>query len=451
MTPPRIGADLELLCVDWDRDGFGVCPREDGGTVHVPAAVPGDRVLARIEHQSPHRDAAWARLVRVLTASADRVATACPNIGACGGCLLQPAAYPRQLRAKQERVTRALAALGCAIAPVVPSPMTLGYRNKAKLVAAARGHEVYLGSYAPGSHQVVDMAGCRVVEPVLDRVAQSLARLASQHGAIPYDERARAGELRYAILRSNFACQVLLVLVLARDGLPWAQPLAHALVAAHPEVVGVVADINPRTGGALLAGQEQPLVGATELAEQVGPVRLLLPGGAFFQVNRAQASALYTAVRASAALEPDEHVVDAYAGVGGIALTLLPDAGRVTAIEYHPGAAEAAERAATGAPAGRFQIVRADVATGLGAIGRADVVVLNPPRKGCAPAVLRGTAALRPRRIVYVSCDPESLARDLLALRELGYPATSARPFDLLPHTPHVETLTVCDASPRAA
>jgi len=334
----------------------------------------------------------------------------------------------------------------------VPSPRVLGYRNKVKLVAAARpGGAVVLGAYAPRSHRIIDMAGCRVGEPPLDPIARTLARLCSQHAVVPFHERTHKGTLRYVILRANHEGRVLAVLVTAARAFAAGGALAQELHAQHPEVAGVVQNVNPARGGALLGAEEHPLHGAAELPDRVGEVGLKLSARAFFQINRVQAAALYQATLAAAAPTGSDTVVDFYSGVGGIALTVAPHAGRVLAVESDPAAADCARRSASAAGLGNVSVVAADATAGAAIIERADLVILDPPRKGCAADLLRAAARLRPRRMVYVSCSLPALARDLSTLQALGYQAAWTRPFDLFPHTPHIETLTVLDRTTRAA
>jgi 23S rRNA (uracil1939-C5)-methyltransferase len=359
---------------------------------------------------------------------------------------MQCASYESQLAAKQARVERAVRGLVPEVRQIVPSPAVLGYRNKAKLVAAAReGGEVFLGSYAPRSHDVVDMAGCQVTEAPLGPVAATVARLATRHRVPVYDERAHTGQLRYAILRANHAGQVLVILVSAQADVPALAALARDLGAAHPEVSGVVQNLNESRGGVLLGGTDHVLHGQGELADRVGEVTLALSARAFFQVNRAQAGAIYARVAEVAELSGSQVVADVYSGVGGIALTVAGRARRVIAIEESPVAAEDARHVVAAAEAGNVEVVTADAARGLSALDAADVVILDPPRKGAGPDVLGALARLRPPRVVYVSCGPESLGRDLGVLQELGYQASTCEPFDMLPHTPHVESITMLE------
>jgi 23S rRNA (uracil1939-C5)-methyltransferase len=458
LTAPRDGEALALACDDLDDDGAGTGPHGEA-RVHVAGALPGERVAATVTHVSSHRPEAWARLERVERPSPDRREPACAAFGACGGCVLQHLDGAAQLAWKVARVRRALAAhaglAGVPVASGVPSPRALGYRNRSKLVCAARqgGAAVVLGAFAPRSHDVVDLAGCRVAEPPLEEVAGALRELLGDGAVRPYDERTLTGDLRHVVLRANHAGEVLAVLVVARPDAPGVGALAHELRRRQPEVVGVVENVNRTRGNVVYGhdGEERALEGAPALEERVGAVRLRLSPGAFFQANREVAALAYAAIAREVAARPGERVVDAYCGVGGIALTLARGTPGLELLGIEEHAAAIADAAASAGLNGveRARFVAGDVAVRLRDVPRAEVVVLNPPRKGCGPAVLTEVRRLGARVIAYLSCDPDTLARDLAALVERGYRVRGVTPFDMLPHTPHVEALAVLDRSER--
>ena len=389
----------------------------------------------------------------MASASPDRRAPVCPGFGRCGGCAIQHLAYDAQLAWKRARVVRAFAAQAAlrevAVAQTVPSPRLFGYRNNAKLVAARQGRRVVLGGYAPRSHEVVDLLGCRVVEPALDAVAIELRRLLDEAGVEIYDERTLTGRLRHVVLRANEAGQVLCTLVVARP-LPDGTALAERLRAARPEVAGVVEHENRSRGNAIFAagGAERVLAGAGEIEDRlarrrISSLRVRLTPGAFFQANRDVAALAYGAIALALAVESTERVVDVYSGVGGIGLALANRAADVLGIELHAGAVANASAAAALNGITNARFVAGDAAAALAAVNRADVVVVNPPRKGCAPDVLAQMARLAPRAIAYLSCDPDTLARDLAVLVAAGYRPRAITPRDMLPHTAHVETLAI--------
>jgi 23S rRNA (uracil1939-C5)-methyltransferase len=341
--------------------------------------------------------------------------------------------------------------LGVPVAACVPSPQPFGYRGNAKYVFGHdRDGRLVLGAYAPRSHEIVDMSGCPIAEPALAQVTSALLTLLLQHAIEPFDEVRRTGLLRYVVLRSNADGKVLVALVTGRENWPEAENLARELAAACPAVLGVVHNINSTSGNALFGEAERLLFGSASIEDTIGPARVRLGPRSFAQANRFVAGRAYHDIVAAAArLGSIDRVVDAYAGAGGIALSLAPLAREVVAIEENSAAcataqAFLAEREA-GDPGKRINLIAGDVADHLARVGTADLVVLNPPRKGCAPAVIAAVAQLHPRLVAYLSCNPASLARDLAALARLGLRTVSITPYDMLPHTPHVEALALLE------
>jgi 23S rRNA (uracil1939-C5)-methyltransferase len=458
MSELHAGELVELVGEGIDDRGSGVAPLGEHD-VHVAGLLPGERASACIEHVSVHRAGgrreAWARLQVVTEPSPERVAPVCPAHGPCGGCPLQHLAYPAQVRWKGQQVAETLAAhpalAGVLVSPCVPSPLALGYRNQAKYVYGPAHHSgrLVLGAYAPRSHDIVDLTGCQVVEPPIDHAAGSLRDLLEAHGVPPFDEIRRTGLLRYVIVRANAAGQVLVALVAGRPEWPGAEALAAALQARAPQVTGVVLNVNESRGNALFGGEDRLLGGVPTLEDRVGPARVELHARSFFQLNRGTAGRAYADLAAAAAaLGPITRAVDAYAGAGGIAFSLLPHAREVVALEENAAATAAATDFATrgGLP---VRFLTGDAAALIGQIADAQLVVLNPPRAGCAPAVLAAVGRLRPRLVAYLSCNPITLARDLELLAKHGLVTAEVRPYDMLPHTPHVEALALL--SPRAS
>jgi 23S rRNA (uracil1939-C5)-methyltransferase len=449
------GASLVLTVDRLDQNGAGVADvQTDAGLfrLHVAGALPGEQVRAKVAHVSPHAreqgQDAWAELEEIVGASPERVAPPCPTHHRCGGCPLAMWAYSAQVEWKQELVASAIAEqedlAHVPVAACVPSPQPFGYRGNAKYVFGPdRDGKLVLGAYAPRSHEIVDMSACPVGEPVLTEVAAALLTVLVQHAVAPFDEVRRTGLLRYAILRANADGKVLVTLVTGRESWPEAETIARDLAAACPAVRGVVHNINSASGNALLGESESLLFGSAFIEDTIGPARVRLGPRSFSQANRLVAGRAYHDIVAAAErLGAIDRVVDAYAGAGGIALSLAPLAREVVAIEENQAACGTAQAfLAERAPDGNIRIVIGDVADHLAQVGTADLVVLNPPRKGCAPAVLAAVAQLRPRLVAYLSCNPTSLARDLAALAHLGLRTVGITPYDMLPHTPHVEAL----------
>jgi 23S rRNA (uracil-5-)-methyltransferase RumA len=447
----RQDAPLLLQPTALDARGAGLATLE-GMRVHVAGVLPGEVATAVLEHVSPHRGPdgrreAWARALELSVRSPQRAAPACRAYGQCGGCLLQHLAYPAQLQWKRDQVAAALDGRGPPVEPCVPSPRVLGYRNQGKYVYAG-GAGAVLGGYAPRSHRLVDLEGCRVVEPPIDAVAfgegaGGLRSLLAAQGVPAFDERRRTGLLRYCVLRSNRQGQVLVTLVTGRPSWPEGAGLARALMAERPQVVGVVWNVNT-SGSNVILGPDEELLAGHHLAETLSGVTVEVGSRVFLQLNREVAALIYGQVaEAAAELGPMARVVELYAGVGAMSFAVAPLAAEVVAIEENPQSCAAGTRAAAAAGLNRIRFLTADAGRGLAGIDAADLVILNPPRAGMEEAVAAAVARLRPRLCAYVSCNPASLARDLDRLAADGLRPIRITPFDMLPHTPHVEVLSL--------
>lgn len=436
--------ELVLSIEELDEDGRGVA-HVQGREIHVAGALPGETIRARVVHESPHAPRAWADLVAFTgERSPERVPPACPGHGRCGGCVLQHLAYPAQLTYKRRLVEKAL---GRSVDDVVAAPRELHYRNRGKYVLFAAPGGAGIGSFAPGSHDIVDMAGCQVPEEPIDEIARAAARLLGKERLSIYDEATRAGELRHLVVRANPDGQTLVVIV-TRTRAPAAAltRVARALRAEQRGVAGIVHNLNPSPGNVIFGDTDHVLDGAPTLDDEIAGIPLALSARSFFQVNRAQAARLYDAAVRAAEVHRGTRAVDLFSGVGLIALSLARAGARVAGVESLPEAVADARATAERLrlPARFFA---ADAAAGLdtaiGELGGLDVLVVNPPRKGLGAALRKKIIAAAPPRLVYVSCGPRSLAEDVAALEAAGWRLLRATPYDLMPGTPQVETLAV--------
>ncbi len=443
----------EIEALELDDAGAGVGPTANR-VVHVADLLPGERAEVAIDHQSPHKPDAWGHIVRRLgPSSRDRVRPACPAFGRCGGCTWQHLAYPAQLAAKRRRVELALADIlaidtrGARVAPVRPSPSTLGYRNKGKYVAGRTNDDkLVLGAYAPRSHHVIDTLGCQVVAPVIDEIATWVRGAAEGAKLVAYDERARTGELRYAIIREAAGDVMVALVVASGTARKKLEAVANSL-SAHPAVHGLVVVENDRRDGAIIpAGSSaQVLIGHGHLVEELAGVSVEVGAGEFVQVNRAQANAMYARVAELAEPAPGTTAVDLFAGLGGIGIHLARAGATVVAVEIDRDAIaqlrRAAERAALPltAIAGDAGDLPAEVRARLG--DAPAVVVVNPPRKGLSDGARELVIELAAPTVIYVSCGPDALGKDLVALAAAGYMPDVIEPFDLMPGTSQVETV----------
>jgi 23S rRNA (uracil1939-C5)-methyltransferase len=444
--PPRAEA-IEVDIMRLDADGVGI-GRHDGKDFIVAGAYPGERVAATVEAKGQFR--LIGRLRRVLKAHPHRIAKRCDSLTSCQGCPLLCLDEAAQFEIKQIRIRSAFNQYpllkGVEIAPIWGAPEAFGYRSNAKLVFGRKSGKVLLGLYRRGTHDVVDLAGCPLHHPLINRIAAVVREEVEKQEIYIYNAEKGRGLLRYLLIRvSPSRNKAMVTFVVAERDLKQLPHLAKALQKRVPEVVSVQQNVNATTGNIIVGRDTQRLAGVTDLLDQVGDIRLQLAPASFFQVNHAQAARIYQLVREWAALQPHETAVDLYCGIGGIALHLARDAGRVYGIET---VEEAVKNARANALlndlrncifiAGAAEEVVEDLCSEL---QRAEVVVLNPPRSGCQPQVLKAAASLQPRTLIYVSCNPETLANDLNLLHSLDYAVNAVQPVDMFPQTAHVETV----------
>lgn len=424
--------------------GEGVA-RIEGMAVFVKGALRGERAEVLIEHVG--HSAAWGHIEKLLEPSPARIEPDCPYYRNCGGCQFRHMAYEEELEAKRRRVEDALRRIGGADIPVSVihgAENTRRYRNKVQFPVASGA----IGYYAGRTHKVVDIADC-LLQPELDTLCRTAVKGWMERLHIPaYDERTGKGLVRHLFLRTNSAGEVLCCLVINGKSLPHGSELVDALRAAASTLAGVVLSVNTRKTNVILGNEFRTLWGRDWLAETLCGHAFRLSVPSFFQVNRAQTEVLYRRALDFAALTGSETVVELYCGIGTISLTLAERAKRVIGVEVVPQAVEdAKENARRNSLEGktRFECGDAgDLAAKLEQEGvRPEVVVVDPPRKGLAPEVVDTVAKMAPDRVVYVSCDPATLARDVKRFGELGYVPVRAEAVDLFPRTAHVETVVL--------
>jgi 23S rRNA (uracil1939-C5)-methyltransferase len=377
--------------------------------------------------------------------------TPCPHFPDCAGCALIGTPYGEQLQRKQEIVRVALGGYselaGVVIEPIVGSPRAFGYRNQAKLVARRTRRELLLGVYKPGTHHVVDISGCPVHHPIIAVVLRAVRGILERRDISIYDETQASGWLRYVLVRASLAQKTAQVILVMHERNPrYERELAQALRRAR-YVRSVVFNVNASPGNVILGKGFFAMTTETALIERVGPLRLKSHAGAFLQANIQAARRLYDQVLAWAEPSDTDTAVDLYAGVGAISFYLGSRARRVYGIEESEIAVRDAKEniRLNGFHNVRFFAGRtADVLPGLAnEIGAIDLVTLNPPRKGADAQTRETIVGCAPRRIVYVSCDAGTLARDLAWFAANGYATERVQPFDLLPQTEHVECVAL--------
>ncbi len=449
--PLAQGQKLRLTVGGLGSSGEGIGSFE-GFKVFVPFALPNEEVVCEIE--TVKKNYALARLLKIEEAAPDRREPLCPVYGLCGGCSLQHLSYEGQLEAKRQQVEAAFARLGhltVQAEPTIACDDPWHYRNKMLFPAGEREGSLAIGCYQRGTHLVVDGAGCLIAERGNEEVLGAVRRWMELYNIPAYDEASGRGLIRHVMARcgrgEDDAGEVLAVLVTATSFLPREKELAEMLQKAVPHLVGAVQNINEARGNVILGRRQRLLWGKDSLTDRLGSLRFKISPASFFQVNRAQAEKLYALTAELAAPRPGSTVWDLYCGTGTISLYLAKKGAKVHGIEAVAAAIEDAERnaAANGCAAARFYCGDSAIeAPKLLAQGeRPEAVVLDPPRAGCSPRVLATVVKAGPQRIVYVSCNPATLARDAALLSEQGYKLQKVQPLDMFPQTAHVETVAL--------
>ncbi|MCD6188343.1 MAG: 23S rRNA (uracil(1939)-C(5))-methyltransferase RlmD [Desulfuromusa sp.] len=438
---------LKLTIDSLDNAGIGLAPYENKIAL-VQGAFPGETVIAEVEHVG--RTHIFTNLRRVLRNSPQRTTlNSCKVEHDCLGCPLISMKYADQLLFKQQRVAEALLQQGLLeevqVLPVLPSDPTFGYRASAKLVFSRNREKVLIGLYKRGSHEVIDCPECPVHHPLINKIAAVVRNEVQNLNISIYRSQQQRGLLRHLLIRvSPFSGKALVTFVCNFRDLQQLPKLAKRLVRKVPEVIGVHQNINSSSGNVIMGEKTLKLLGFPDLIERIGDIRLRIAPEAFFQINTVQAARIYALVRKWANLSKQDAVIDLYCGIGGIALHLAKDAGQVEGIES---VAEAVRNAAENSRLNDLHNCRfyaGDAAEELQKRSGGkppSLVTLNPPRKGCSEELLQTLCQLRPKQIIYVSCDPDSLANDLKVLTSNGYRIKQLQPVDMFPQTAHIETV----------
>jgi 23S rRNA (uracil1939-C5)-methyltransferase len=443
------GQTVELQITSTNDEGFGVAFHE-GTRVLVAGALPGEVLIGRVTYVG--RREAFANILRPLKTSPDReTAPACGMGRACDGCGLMQMRYPAQLAWKKNLVTNEFskhpALFEAKIYDTIASPKQLNYRNTAKLVIAGKHSDPVIGIYRRNTHDVLEIEDCQLHHPLINKVVKA-AKQGIKKGKVPiYNAKSEMGLLRYLVVRvAEPSDQVMVVFVTSEQGYNEVHHLAKFVQQAVPEVAVVAQNINSSTGNVIFGHKDRFLTKAQTLRAYVGKKSFNLSPHSFFQVNSGAAHIIYQKVRELAQLSGTERVLDVYCGIGGISLYLADKAKEVVGIEFVEAAVADATQNAALNRAENCSFEAGDAARLIDEIGEeggADVIVLNPPRKGCDPKVLKSVAAINPERIIYVSCSPETLARDLDILSGLGYRTVEVHPVDMFPQTVHVEDVAL--------
>ena len=436
-----------LEITGYTAEGMGVA-RLEGRVVFVPGTIRGE--TWQVQLLKVKTAVAWGRGVKLLLPSPERREPDCPLAGRCGGCQYRHMSYREELEAKGQRVQDALARVGgvsLALPPVLGAEDPLRYRNKVQFPVAREKRGLAVGYYRARSHDVLDVEDCLLQPESVTALRRAFKGWMERFQVPAYDEESRTGLIRHLYVRTNRAGEALCCVVANGKRIPRAPELAEALRQAVPALAGLVLNVNTRDTNVILGPDYRTIWGRDFLEEELCGMTFRLSVPSFFQINRAQTERLYQKALELAGLTGTETVLDLYCGIGTISLALARRAGQVIGAEIVPEAVADAQANArrNGGPNVRFLCGDAgQAAFQLAQEGiRPQVICVDPPRKGLAPEVPEVLASMAPERIVYVSCDPATLARDVKRFAALGYQTVSAQAVDLFPRTQHVETVVL--------
>ena len=428
----------------YSSEGLGIA-RVNGAVVFVPHAVRGEEIDLRITKVM--KTSCAGEIVKIHNPSPERMEPECPYAGKCGGCAYRHLTYPEELWAKRQRVQDALTRIGgleLTVEEILGAKNPEHYRNKSQYPVGADGS---IGFFQARTHKVVPIRRCLIQTEAADRTAQAVGEWMRRYKISAYDETTGKGLVRHVCVRVNRKGESLCCVVVNGNKVPREPELAAYVTAAVPHTVGVLLNSNTRRGNVILGDKYRTLFGRNYLMDTLCGLEFKLSMPSFYQVNRDQAEVLYGKALEFAGLTGNETVLDLYCGIGTITLCLAKAAKRVIGAEIVPPAIRDAKENALRNHIENAEFFcgdAADIAAKLESDGlRPDVVTVDPPRKGLAPEVIASVAAMGPEKVVYVSCDPATLGRDVKIFREFGYEAKRAAAVDMFPGTAHVETVAL--------
>ncbi len=429
-------------------EGMGV-GRHEGKAVFVPDTVEGEEALVQIVKTA--KNFCYGKLVRVVTPSPNRIEPDCPVSLRCGGCVYRHMRYEEELRVKERKVRDALLRIGgldMGVEPILGAARPDHYRNKAQLpIRRGEDGKPRVGFFAPRSHRVVDHGDCKLQSEIFGAVLSVFREWVKLAQPDAYDETSHKGRLRHLCMRYAEKTDELMVCVVVNaNGLPMEREFCDMLSRRIPALKSVIININREKTNVIFGPKCRTAWGQDSITDELCGLRFTLSPLSFYQVNRDQAEALYTVARSYAGLQGSEVLLDLYCGTGTIGLTMAQDAKALIGVEISEQAVNDARKNAAQNCIQNAEFLCADAAEASEQLGKRDlhpdVVILDPPRKGCDQALVNTIAQkLGPSRIVYVSCDPATLARDLKLFSSHGYACQKVQPVDMFPRTAHVETV----------
>lgn len=442
--------EMPLTVTGVTGEGNGIGKSENGMAVFVPYTAVGDEITCRI--QKVDKRYAFGRMTALHTPSAHRVADserACAVYEKCGGCVWRHVTYQAEAQYKWQKVADALSHIGglsVVPQPIVAADMADHYRNKAQYPIAVQNGKLVAGFYAPRSHRVIPCVDCALQPVFFADILRAVLSWAESNGISAYDETTHKGLLRHVYIRHGEKTGEVMVCLVATSGkLPALPLLVDALKAVTPQLRSVVVNINRKDTNVILGDQEFTVYGEGYITDILCGLQFKLSPRSFFQVNPAQTEKLYALAKDALCLTGEETLLDLYCGTGTIGLSMADKVKSLIGVEIVAPAVQDAKQNALANGITNARFICADAATAAKQLEkegvRPDAVVIDPPRKGCDEALLDTIAVMAPSKMVYVSCDPATLARDLARLAARGYETVSVTPVDLFPGTQHCEAV----------
>ena len=436
----------EILSVT--AEGLGIC-RIGGMVVFVPQTAAGDECDVKIVKVLSRYAYGIATAFHRL--SSDRVEPDCPVYRQCGGCCFRHLHYDAELAVKEAAVHDAFERLGKITVepePILASPKTEGYRNKAQYPVGKNEGGIICGFYANRSHRIIPSANCPLQPEIFSEIVRGILPDLEKAGVLPYDEETGKGELRHIYLRiGEMTNEIMLCFICTRDISSKIKPFVEGWTARFPSVKSIVLNQNDRRDNVILGERCIPVWGKETVEDILCGLSFSLSPLSFYQVNRSQTEQLYALAKEYAELTGNETVIDLYCGVGTIGLSMADRCGRLFGVEIVAAAIENAKKNAERNRITNAEFLCADAKAATAELRkrgeRPDVVILDPPRKGCDAAVVEDVAEMAPKRIVMISCNPSTAARDCKLFEEKGYRVEKYRPVDMFPRTQHVETVVL--------
>lgn len=448
-----VGKNKEYIfdIISQGYEGEGIAKIDNKYPIFIEGALKGEKVKVRIV--KVNKNFAYGKLMEVLEASEERVNPPCAIYKRCGGCKLQHASYKAQLDFKWDRVKDCVSKIGKLDPSIVKYPLGMEnpwrYRNKVQLPIGLINGEVKIGFFAPRSHDIIDMESCLIQDEIGDKVVKLTREWIEKFNIRPYNvdgEYDEKGIVRHIMIRRGFTTnEVMVVLVTNGEKLPHKEEFVDLMVKNIPGIKSVIQNINSKKTNVILGLESKTLWGEDTISDYIGDFRFNISPLSFFQVNPTQTEVLYGKALEYANLTGNEEVFDAYCGTGTITLFLSQKAKKVYGVEIIP---QAIDNAWINAKENKVENVEFFVGESEVVIPdlinkgvKADVVVVDPPRKGCDKKLLDAITNIDAKKIVYVSCDPSTLGRDLKVLEENGYKTLEVQPVDMFPNTSHIENV----------